>query len=287
MMPMNNKILVAILIASTLISAAVCTAWAQTAPVLGVKDGDNFTYSFEVLWSSNNPSVVVPQEFSDMNKTISIHFNVTSAGGTMANLNITRMMRDGTQTSTQGYVEVVRGSGVEAQLFIIGANLTAGDKAYPEPDPAAVAAGAAAESFTITETLNKTYLGTSRPVNRYTERVTNSTTGDYVDRNAYYDQATGVLLEMTIGHFYSSLGETDSEHWKIIQFNSAETTPSDGTNGGGNDGSNSNNALPSWVVPIAIAAVVVVVIALVAVMVVHKRRRKAAPQAPSNIAEGI
>ena len=272
---MKDRLLVGLLLVCILASAAVYGVYAQTTPVLGIKEGDKFTYMFTVNWNSADANDVVPQEFSDMNKTLSIGFNVTSAVGYMANLDITTTLRDGTHTTESGYIEVARGGSVGASLFVIGANLTAGDQVYPQSDPAAVKVGQAAAPFKITETLNKTYLGTSRTVNHYVERVTNTTTGDYVDRSAYYDQATGVLMEMKIEHYWATLGETDSEHWDIVQFNSAQA-PSDGTNDGGNgNGSDSNDPLQSWIVPLAIVAVVVVVVATLATMLVLRKRRKA------------
>ena len=136
---MKNKVFIAMLLVCALTSAAVYGAWAQAESVLGVKAGDNFTYSFEVFWSSTDPNKVVPQEFSDMNQTLSIHFNVTDVGSTIAYVNITKLTRDGTQAVEQGFIEVSAGRGTDnAQLIIIGANLTAGDKAYPQSDPAAV-----------------------------------------------------------------------------------------------------------------------------------------------------
>jgi hypothetical protein len=157
---------------------------------------------------------------------------------------------------------------------LIGANLTAGDQVYPQSDPAAVKAGAAPEPFTIGETLNKTYLGTSKTVNHYSSTETNQTTGDYVTRNAYYEQSTGVLMEMVIEHYWASLGETDSEHWKITQFNSAEAPSTDG-NG---DGATTDGGLPSWLVPV-VAVVVVVVVAVLVVALVLMMRKKPKVQA--------
>ena len=88
-------------------------------------------------------------------------------------------------------------------------------------------------------------------------------------RDAYYDKATGILLEMTISHsFAATVDETDTEHWKITQFNSAET-PSDGTT----NGTGSTVALPDWVLYVAVVAVVVVVAALVTVLMLRRRKK--------------
>ncbi len=247
--------------------AFVYAALAQGESLLGVKEGDNFTYNFVVNWSSTDPNQVVPQEYSDMNQTLSIHFNVTAVGSTIAYLDINKTMRGGQTSFSQGYIEVVSGRGVDALLFIIGANLTSGQKAYPNSDPAAVTAGVSAESFTIAETVAKTYLGVSKMVNHYTETVTNSTSGDSVTRNAYYEQSTGVLMEMTLEHYWASLGETDSETWKITQFNSA-VAPATTDNS-----TNTNQGLPSWLVPAVVVAVVVVVAVLIVALVVISRKK--------------
>jgi hypothetical protein len=265
---MRNRLFVGALLACVLAGAFVYTALAQSEVLLGLKDGDNFTYSFIVNWSSTDPNEVVPQEYSNMNQTLSIHFNVTSAAATIVNLNITNLNRDGTNSTEMGYSSISTGRYSGAPLFIIGANLTEGDQVYPDSDPVAVAAGAAALSFTINETVPKSYLGTARQVNHYTNREDNVTSGDYVTRSAYYDQTTGLLMEMTIEHYWASLGETDSEHWRITQFNSA-TAPADNNQ---NDGT-SNEGLPSWLVPAVIVVVVVVVVVLVVALVVTMRKK--------------
>ena len=283
---MQKKIFVTMLLVCALTSVAVYGAWAQEASVVGVKEGDSFKYSFAVFWSAADPNKIVPQEFADGNNTLSIQFNVTTVGPQMVYMNISNMMRDGTRTFLEVRpLNVLTGYGVDTQYIIISANLSSGDKAYPLSDPDAVKAGAAAESFTIDETVTRTYLGASKTVNHYSEKVTNVTTGNYVNRNAYYDKETGVLMEMTIEQCYSDLEEIYSQQWKIVQFNSASAPP-DGTNDG-TDGTDSTNLLESWLVPIAIVVVVVVVAVLVAVVLLRRRGKtqvqppaQTSPQAP-------
>jgi hypothetical protein len=263
---MKNKVFITILMVCSLASVAVYGAWAQDEGVLGVKPGDNFTYSFEAFWSSTDPNQIVPQEFSNLNQTLSIHFNITDTSSTTAYVNVTKLNRDGTQVADIGFINVVSGRGLEAQLFIIQANLTAGDKAYPDSDPAAVTSGASAESFTISDTTTLTYLGVLREVNHYHESKTDS--DGTVIRDAYFDKTTGVLLELTISHsFVATPDETDSEHWKITQFNSA-VGPSDGT-----DGTNSTGSLPDWVLYAVIVVVVVIIAALLALLMLRGRKK--------------
>jgi hypothetical protein len=263
---MKNKVFITILMVCSLASVAVYGAWAQDEGVLGVKPGDNFTYSFEAFWSSTDPNQIVPQEFSNLNQTLSIHFNITDTSSTTAYVNVTKLNRDGTQVADIGFINVVSGRGLEAELFIIQANLTAGDKAYPDSDPAAVTSGASAESFTISDTTTLTYLGVSREVNHYHESKTDS--DGTVIRDAYFDKTTGVLLELTISHsFVATPDETDSEHWKITQFNSA-VGPSDGT-----DGTNSTGSLPDWVLYAVIVVVVVIIAALLAMLMLRGHKK--------------
>jgi hypothetical protein len=198
---MKNRVIVGVLLICVLAGATIYSVLAQSETLVGVKKGDNFTYTFIVNWSSTDPNVVVPQEFSDMNQTLLIHFNVTDVGSTIAYLDINKTMRGGSISSSQGYIEVVSGRGVDALLFIIGANLTAGQKAYPQSDPAAVKAGVSAESFTIAETVTRTYMKIAKTVNHYIETVTNQTTGDYVKREAYYEQSTGDHTVQLRGRF--------------------------------------------------------------------------------------
>jgi hypothetical protein len=265
---MKNKLFIAILMVCSLASVAVYGAWAQAESTLGVKAGDNFTYSFEAFWSSTDPNQIVPQEFSNLNQTLSIHFNVTDASETIAYLNVTTFKRDGTQVVVPSLISVSSGRGEQTAFpFIIGANLTSGDQVYPQSDPKAVEAKAAAAPFTINDTLSKTYLGTARPVNQYTESSGNATSGDQEQKDLYYDQATGVLLEMTLRYTSTTSGESDSEHWKITQFNSA-VGPSDGT-----DGTNPTGSLPDWILYAIIVVVVVIIVVLVTMLVLRGRKK--------------
>lgn len=273
-MRMKGRIFVALCLVCALSSMVVFGVYAQVSGGLGVKAGDNFTYSFDVSWSSTNPSKVVPSEFSDLNQTRSIHINVTEVGPTIAYVNITKIVTGGSPTVEAGYIEVQSGRGTDnVQLIIIGANLTSGQEAYP------LAEGpASAESFTITETVAMTYLGALRDVNHY--HASETLTDGSVVRDAYYDKATGILLEMTLQHSFAvNVDEidTDSEHWKITQFNEA-AAPADGTDDGTN-GTGSTSTLPEWVLYAAIAAVVVVAATLLAVVML-RRRKKPEVQAP-------
>src|SRR4030066_834699 len=189
-MRMKGKIFVVVFLGCVLSSVVVFGVFAQVAGGVGGKAGDNFTYSFDVSWSSTNPSKVVPSEFSDLNQTRSIHINVTDVGVTIAYVNITKVVAGGPPTAEPGYIEVKSGRGTDnVQLIIIGGNLTAGEKTYP------LAEGpASAESFTITETVAMTYLGTLRDVNHY--HASETFADGSVVRDAYYDKATGILLRM-------------------------------------------------------------------------------------------
>ena len=261
---MKNTVFIAILMACALTSLIVYGALAQDEWVLGVKAGDNFTYSFEAFWSSTDPNPLLPPDFS--NQTLSIHFNVTDATYYAANVNITTLKRDGTHVVEPGVINVVTGRGVNALLFIIQANLTAGEKAYPESDPALVALGLSAESFTINDTTTLSYLGVSREVNHYHGSKTDS--DGTVIRDAYFDKTTGILLELTISYsFVVTPGETYSGHWKITQFNS-EVGPSDGT-----DGTNSTGSLPDWIFYAVIVVVAAIIVALLAVIMLRGRKK--------------
>lgn len=280
-MPMKKMILSTILLICVLSGAAVYSVWAQSESAVGVKAGDNFAYSFSVTWVSTNPDVPVPEALSNLNQTMWIKVNVTYAGYTSAGVVVTNVMRDGTQTSDNGTIGVLSGMGTpNAQLLIIQANLTAGKEVYPQSDPEAVAAGAGAESFTITDTLNKTYLGNAKTVNHYYVRNTNATTGDYGERDAYYDQATGVLMEMTTTHYNAALDEIDAEHWRISQFNNAGTIPSDGGNNNGANGTNSNGGSSDLLTLVSIGAVVAVVVVLTAVVMLRRKKKPQTPEAP-------
>src|SRR4030067_2229987 len=101
-MCMKGKIFVAVFLVCALSSVVVFGVFAQVAGGLGVKAGDNFTYSFDVSWSSTNPSKVVPSEFSDLNQTRSIHINATDVGVTISYVNITKVVAGGSPPAAAG-----------------------------------------------------------------------------------------------------------------------------------------------------------------------------------------
>ncbi len=285
-MSMKKVALFTMFLVGFLSAAAVCGAWAQSQSPVGVKTGDNFTYSFNVNWVSSNENVQVPQELSQLNQTMWIHVDITDASESAVGVNISRTLRDGTKTPVEiGFLGMLSGSGTpNIQLFIIPANLTAGQQSYPMVDPEAVAAGAAPAPFTINETITRTYLGVARAVNHFSETNSNATTGDSGQKDVYYDQKTGVLLEMTTTHYTASLDETDTERWLIVQFNNAGTIPSDGgsNDGTNNNGSTSNGSLPDLLTLTLIGVVVAIIVVFAALIVVRQRKKPAQtpPAAP-------
>src|SRR3990170_6153198 len=173
---MRKKILFAVFLVCALTCATVYSAWAQVAVVLGVAVGDDFTYSFEVFWSTTNSSRTVPEEFIQLNQTRSIHVGVTNVEGTLASVNITRTGVDGSTSVSDGVIDVSSGQGIDAFGLIIGANLNQNDAAYPLGTNLGY-------SFKIGETVTRTYLNVAREVNHYEANITNAANYVYVYNN--------------------------------------------------------------------------------------------------------
>ncbi|HJW65604.1 MAG TPA: hypothetical protein VJ507_02350 [Candidatus Bathyarchaeia archaeon] len=255
---MKKEMITAALLICALASVAVYSTSAQVAVVLGVAVGDNFTYSFEVFWSSTNSSKAIPEEFLQLNQTESIHVTVTNVDATLASVNITRTGADGSTSDSDGVIDVSSGQGIDAFGLIIGGNLTQGDTAYPF-------GSSFGYSFKIGETVRRTYLNVEREVNHYEANITNAPNYVYVYNNVFFDKKTGVMLEWFIERVGTDTrSDKDSVRWMITQFD-VSGPPSDGN-------TPPTGSFSPWILPAIV--VVVVVVAVLAVVFVFKRRRK-------------
>jgi hypothetical protein len=224
---------------------------------VGVKVGDWIKYGqFNVTWTGNGtePSYVTDAKTVDWEK-----IEIESVNGTTVSLNMTIHFNNGTQVSQSNDVDV-KSNPKALSSHLIASNLTTGDPISAQP---VYPPGAQSGAGTVNETITGRYAGASRNVNVY------NSTSDYIGHTAemqlYWDQSTGVMVEM-------HLREPDtSSSGAYLEFSMKATE----TNMWSPDalGLVLDNL-------IYIAAGIAVVIAFIAVAILLRRRRPPPPTSP-------
>lgn len=219
----------------------------------GVSPGDSFAYSFSVFWSSSDPNATVPADLLKQNETKLIRVVVTDVGGSVVFMNITWQFKNGTETNSQVFVNVLDGRG-DGFGLVVAPNLSARYYAYPMGINMS-------NSFVINETLVRTYPFGERETVRATINRTSSNYV-YVFYDMYFDKTTGVMLEWYVEQVpYANPSEKISSIWKIKEFNIKNaTTP------------NNQTSEQSWQ-GILVLIILVCVVAVIAVLV-HKRKSR-------------
>jgi hypothetical protein len=163
----------------------------------GVKTGDMAKYgNFLVLWASESPSAVPPQNFIDVNNTLFLVNTVLDVSNSTVSFESRTVYRNGTERVEVNSVDVVSGSG-SGNLTFVAAELEVGDSVYLAED---------FSDYLIQSTSLRDYCGVMRETNLLNETQAFSDTGMAFWTKLYWDKATGVMVE----HFwsYSELSET-------------------------------------------------------------------------------
>jgi len=187
----------------SLICLGLLVGPATAAPVYrvpGVGSGKVITYGdFLALWDSELPDAVVPQNFIDVNNTLSVVNTVLSTSDSMLSFDSRTTYRNGTeQVAINQTIDVKSGSG-NGNLTFVAAELEAGDRVYLTGD------------FSITR-INSTglrrYCGLMRETSllNVTQVVAERRMAFWAEY--YWDKATGILVEQFWS--YSELGEDGS-----------------------------------------------------------------------------
>lgn len=183
----------------SLVSSGLFVDFAVAEPlsrVAGVKAGNVAKYgNFLALWGSELPDAVPPQDFVDVNNTVSLVNTILDVSGTTVTFSSATVYRNGTERSEVKSVDMVYGSGL-GNLTILAAGLSAGDGVY------------ISEGFSqsrINSTSLRGYCGLMRETNLLNVTQVLSTTGKAYWTELYWDKATGLLVE----HFlsYAELSE--------------------------------------------------------------------------------
>ena len=175
---------------------------AIAAPVYrvpGVGFGKVITYGdFLVLWDSDLPDAVVPQNLIDLNNTLNVENTVLNTSDSMLFFESRTTYRNGTEQTVVNQVDVKSGSG-SGNLTFVAAELEAGDRVYLSGD------------FSVTR-INSTglrrYCGLMRETNllNATQIVAEMRTAFWAEY--YWDKATGLLVEQFWS--YTELAEDGS-----------------------------------------------------------------------------
>lgn len=219
---MNREIILLTLVSVFSLSAMIVTSPAQTRKV-GVSEGDWFKYgdiSFD--WSSNDPNATISDP--EWNETEWMMISILDVSGTNINGQKTVHYKNGTEETSGGYVDIDTGDGENFTSFIISADLEENDAIYTS---------GYYSNLKINETIVRTYPDGVRNTNHLNttmedHEVNGTEIYYYQSLNYYWDQSTGVLVEIyweslnQTGEYVTTASEsiriTDSNIWVIPEF---------------------------------------------------------------------
>jgi len=205
-----HKLALSALILIFLLFLVPVTVLAQPR-VVGVKVGDWFKYGdVGAQWTSNDPSATTPTIVNSFNEVAWMEMTITDVSGT--NITATQVMhyKNGTETSSYGWVDINTGDAENFDDFLISANLIPGDSEYNSTTY---------ESLIINNTITMSFLGVTRYVNHFNNTNSASSGSSLFTESAdfLWDMDTGVALGVT--HFLSNqtgpYTSTLSYHFKL------------------------------------------------------------------------
>lgn len=189
---------------------------------IGVNLGDSFLYNVSYLWESNDPSPQLIWPY----KVARLMLEVNTITNTIFSVESKRIgwdsllgFKNGTSQTMEGnYLNVETGANSPNAILLpfgcISTNSSEGDLVYTGVD------------YRINETVIRTYLDEERYTNHlYVNKQQKNFTMD-----AYWDYATGVLVEFSVHQFNESGGYTtqqslsyqlvDTNLWVVPEFSS-------------------------------------------------------------------
>jgi hypothetical protein len=191
-----------------ILTIIIAESAAQITP--GVKQGDEFTYAFEVHWTSTTPSASPPSDLVNLNRTQWLKVTVNQVVGPIVLMNITGHIVNGTESTSQAWVNIETGEDYGGFGLVIPPNLNTNDVAY----------AAGNKSFTINATSTRTYAGDSRELVHFTANNTGMNDYAYVYDDIYWDRQTGALVEWyTERVSLAGVNEKTALHWTLTDSN--------------------------------------------------------------------
>jgi hypothetical protein len=187
--------------------------------VPGVATGDVFTYNIMGIVNAKSAAAAaeVPSQFLDLNNTEWYRVTVTDVSGSDVSIATIQHFKNGTEVTGTGTVNVDTGinSPVYGFWTIFASNLKANDRLRPNgPDRSWVNTtttrdyGAGVIRNTDTWSIVTQYVNSENPDKTYTEYG-----------NTYFDQQTGMLVELRYISVYNDPQVTTQLVWKLAETN--------------------------------------------------------------------
>ena len=188
----------------------------ETGVVPGVRVGDEFTYSINGFFSSNDPNATAPEGFMELNMTEWFKVLVTDVSDQDVTVSTTWRFTNGTELNATSSINVDTGIPYPTNGFypIYAANLKANDYIRPHgPDRS-----------TINETSNRQYASSTRQTNRRTISIPaydeNDPSRTWIETpTIYFDKQTGMLVELRDVNVYTNPQMTLTVLWKLMDTN--------------------------------------------------------------------
>ena len=190
---MKRRIVCIVLFTSFFFILCLSIVWTSTAQIgtsqtsIGVKVGDEFTYSSQLSIVSGVPSEIANTfylQYDSLEWFKLTIFNITD--NNLVNYSMVFHFNDGTESTSGPFRGGTYLDGRAGDFLVFPSNLTAGDSLYPSP------ADNDARSYTITETVPVAYTDGSRMTNH----VTVADFGSHLPKgDLYFDKETGMVVE--------------------------------------------------------------------------------------------
>ncbi|MCW4044330.1 MAG: hypothetical protein NWE94_02285 [Candidatus Bathyarchaeota archaeon] len=207
---MNKRACITTFLAALLCLTAIGSVWAQTR-IPGVYQGNTFTYDVSAVWSSTDPSAVVPAELLSINQTEYYRVTIAAVSGAEITTQTVWHFYNGTETTSIGTINVETGVTNGGFWAIVAGNLGVNDRLHPSGP----------NYITVNATVMREYLGGSRETNHLILTLEGSDSGgDYIEHVDYYfDKQTGMLVQLSDAKVYSNPTVTITRLWKIKESN--------------------------------------------------------------------
>jgi len=227
------------------------------AYTVGVKPGDWMKYQVTLSWTGTEPDT---SDFGELSEAEYMKGEVLTVEGTIVTAKMIMHMKNGSDIEQTLTGNVATGEG-NLTIFIVPSGMQKND-AFPS-----MMFGDQTTTFTVTDTMSKTYCGTSRTVNMYSLSMP-PTNGYTATISAYWDQTTGVLTEL-------SMNMSTPEQTMDMKVLATETNMwSSGIFGGFNF---SSDPVMNMLIPVIAIAAVAAGVAVIALVLVRRSHRTAPP----------
>jgi len=183
LMKLYKTVLIALAVA-ILLSVAQPSYAAYT---VGVKPGDWIKYQVTLTWTGTEPDT---SDFGELGEAQYMKGEVVAVDGTSVTAKMSMHMNNGSDITQILIGNVATGEG-NLTIFIVPSGMQKND-AFP-----GAMFGEGAITMSVTDTVSRTYAGASRTVNMYSLSMP-PTSGFSAAISAYWDQATGVLTELSM-----------------------------------------------------------------------------------------